>query len=274
MFAALDAEKGATGPRRCLEHKDNRNRRNIQSRRKSGRRRGTSIGDAASVAKALEVRDTGASRARRRRTRGLRFRVNRRVGARGGQRLLPVARAGVCCTPSAGLRWIFGWNPPNRYIRAGEGEGCHARGERPGAEALAAEARAYAEGRNLRSHSRGEREMGSCKGFRRVRRHRPRCSRDGPIPPRRRRPRRRPAASAQKCGAHSPPYSGRARSRPISATRSARLEIPSDARRRARDATRRARARRREAELRGATRGEPPPPPRRVVECSSRRSSC
>jgi len=147
LVAALDAEKGVDGSRsspRVAAAEEA-----LEDGGASGQKTSSAddvFGDAASVAKALDARDTEAPRGPGDVERdaensalidALAHAVDRRV-----YYLWLVHGvdyyAGAELSPGE-----YAARPPSS--RAGEGEGCLARGERPGAEALAAEARAYAE---------------------------------------------------------------------------------------------------------------------------------
>ena len=159
LVAALDAEKGVDG-----SSKVPRAAEPPESALDDGGERKTAddvFGDAASVAKALEVRDTEAPRGLgdvEHETENsalidvLAHAVDRRVY------YLWLVH-GVDYYAGAELSaGEYAARPPSS--RAGEGEGCLARGERPGAEALAAEARAYAEEAQAQKPDLGEREVG------------------------------------------------------------------------------------------------------------------
>ena len=159
LVAALDAEKGVDG-----SSKVPRAAEPPESALDDGGERKTAddvFGDAASVAKALEVRDTEAPRGledveheteNSALIDALAHAVDRRVY------YLWLVH-GVDYYAGAELSASeYAARPPSS--RAGEGEGCLARGERPGAEALAAEARAYAEEAQAQKPDLGEREVG------------------------------------------------------------------------------------------------------------------
>ena len=160
LVAALDAEKGVDGSSRVAAAEPPESALDAED----GERKTADdvFGDAASVAKALEVRDTEAPSAGLGEVEheaensalidALAHAVDRRVY------YLWLVH-GVDYYAGAELSASeYAARPPSS--RAGEGEGCLARGERPGAEALAAEARAYAEEAQAQKPDLGEREVG------------------------------------------------------------------------------------------------------------------